>query len=59
MNESAGQVCPKCYYAFKVLADEYGTHPCPRCGYFPSNWDYAEDEDWGEGDWEEESQHDD
>ena len=37
MSESgtASNQCYKCGYPFKTLADEYGTHPCPRCGYDP------------------------
>lgn len=27
--------CPRCKKRFKVLADEYGDHPCPRCGCGP------------------------
>lgn len=26
--------CPHCGRTFRVLADEVGTHSCPRCGYF-------------------------
>ena len=35
--ESAAQRCPRCRRSFKTLADEVGTHPCPRCGYFPED----------------------
>lgn len=27
--------CPRCRRRFAVLADEYGEHPCPGCGYEP------------------------
>jgi predicted Zn-ribbon and HTH transcriptional regulator len=27
-----GQRCRRCGYAFRVLEDEQGMHPCPRCG---------------------------
>jgi PHP family Zn ribbon phosphoesterase len=36
--------CPKCTYRFKVLDDEYGDHPCPRCGYHPEQEDGEEEE---------------
>lgn len=31
---SASQRCPKCRKSFRVLEDEQGMHPCPRCGYW-------------------------
>jgi Zn finger protein HypA/HybF involved in hydrogenase expression len=35
-RESATCRCSKCGQQFKTLADEYMDHPCPRCGYHPS-----------------------
>lgn len=40
--ETAANKCPGCGYIFRTMADEYGTHQCPRCNYGP-HW-----EDWGE-----------
>ena len=31
--ESASNCCPNCNHTFRTLADEWGTHPCPRCGF--------------------------
>jgi len=27
--------CPECGCVFRTMDDEFGMHPCPRCGYFP------------------------
>jgi Zn finger protein HypA/HybF involved in hydrogenase expression len=35
--------CPKCKSGFQVLDDEYGDHPCPKCGYHPES-EEGEDE---------------
>ena len=35
-HDEVGQRCPRCRATFRVLADEYGMHECPRCGYHPS-----------------------
>ena len=32
-----GQRCRRCGYAFRVLEDEQGMHPCPRCGPEPDH----------------------
>ena len=32
---SATCLCPACGRTFRVLADEYGDHACPRCGHDP------------------------
>lgn len=32
-RESSTCVCPHCGRVFKVLADEWGDHPCPKCGF--------------------------
>lgn len=32
--EAATQRCPACHRTFRTLADEAGSHPCPRCGWF-------------------------
>ncbi len=29
--------CHRCGRCFKVLADEYGDHPCPRCKFKPGD----------------------
>lgn len=36
---SVGNRCPVCRCSFRTLEDEYGTHPCPRCGYYPGTYD--------------------
>jgi hypothetical protein len=41
-REGASQRCPRCRQSFRVLADEVGSHPCPRCGYFPGDDDDVE-----------------
>jgi len=43
MFDTAGQTCPKCKKRFKVLADEYGSHQCPKCGYHPADYDVIEE----------------
>ena len=40
--ETAANKCPGCGYTFRTMADEFGSHPCPRCNYNPL-W-----EDWGD-----------
>lgn len=35
MRESIFMTC-QCGYRFRMLADEYGDHDCPRCGRNPS-----------------------
>ena len=37
--------CPRCKRQFQTLDDEYGDHPCPRCGYHPSQDDEENPED--------------
>jgi len=37
--------CSHCGCRFRVLADEEGTWPCPRCGYAPWNEDEEESEE--------------
>ncbi len=37
--ESASHTCPKCGGKFDTLADEYGTFPCPCCGFEPRWFD--------------------
>jgi len=37
MRESRNQRCPECGFTFKVLADEWGLHDCPSCGYSPAD----------------------
>jgi len=27
--------CPECGCVFRTMDDEFGMHPCPRCGLFP------------------------
>lgn len=44
LYEVAGQRCPRCGHCFTVLADEYGTHPCPKCGYEPVPFEEGESE---------------
>lgn len=34
--EVAGNQCPNCRHSFKTLADEFGTHECPKCGFSPA-----------------------
>ena len=42
-REGAGQTCPDCGCRFRVLADEVGMHPCPRCGFDPFDQHRADD----------------
>ena len=35
LRASATCRCPACGRTFRVLADEYGDHSCPRCGHDP------------------------
>jgi len=35
MDEQVVCRCSKCKYRFRVLADEYGDHNCPKCGFTP------------------------
>jgi uncharacterized Zn finger protein (UPF0148 family) len=35
--------CPRCRCVFRVPADEWGEHPCPRCGWEPD--ESAEEDD--------------
>jgi len=45
--ETATYTCPKCRTRIQVLADEYGDHPCGRCGWEPYNdEEESEDDDW-------------
>lgn len=34
-RETATYTCPECRYQIRTLADEYGDHACPRCGWEP------------------------
>lgn len=34
-RESASYTCPNCRNRIITLADEYGDHPCGRCGWEP------------------------
>ncbi len=31
--DMASNQCPSCRHTFRTLADEFGTHACPRCGH--------------------------
>jgi Zn finger protein HypA/HybF involved in hydrogenase expression len=37
--------CPNCRNRFQVLEDEYGDHPCPRCGYHPEQEEELDEEE--------------
>jgi rRNA maturation endonuclease Nob1 len=43
--ETATNRCPRCGRTFRTLADEYGTHECPYCGYYPEEWAEEEEEE--------------
>ena len=30
---TAANKCPGCGYTFRTMADEFGTHACPRCSF--------------------------
>lgn len=47
LYSNIGQHCPNCGHRFKVLADEAGSHSCPKCNFHPELFDFREDE-WGE-----------
>jgi hypothetical protein len=50
--KSSTCTCPKCGRVFRVPEDEWGDHPCPRCGWEPSlEHGFAED-DGGNTDYE-------
>lgn len=49
-HEAAVCRCRRCGHRFRVLADEYGDHPCPKCGWHP------EQDREGEGDYVEKSE---
>ncbi len=44
--EYVGQKCSQCKKSFKTLADEAGTHSCPKCGYFERELEDWEKEGW-------------
>ena len=35
--------CHRCHRTTREPVDEYGTHPCPGCGWDPTLWDRARD----------------
>lgn len=45
VRETATQKCPRCYRSFTVLADEYGDHDCPYCGFSAREPEDEADED--------------
>ena len=51
-EQPVGQTCPKCKKRFQVLADETGSHPCPKCGYHPADYEVIHEADY-EADYEE------
>ena len=51
MSDGEGAICrcSRCGQQFMVLADEYGQHPCPRCGFHPGR-EEEEPEEEDDGD---------
>lgn len=35
--------CPRCRRRFRVPDDEYGDHPCPKCGWY---YDIVDENEW-------------
>jgi hypothetical protein len=44
-NDTATYRCPQCNSTIRVLADEYGDHPCPKCGWEPDDDEEDFDDD--------------
>ena len=50
---TAANKCPGCGYTFRTMADEFGSHPCPRCNYNPLWEDWGDDMPFDDEEWEE------